>query len=48
MKPLNLKQSDTTNSNKTENETTKTRSQIQRTATKQRMKGLRLEHSDIN
>ena len=46
MKPLKLEQSDALDSTNTENETTKTKSQIQRTATKQRMKPLRLEHSD--
>ena len=43
MKPIKLEQSDALNSNKTENETTKTKSQIQQTATKQRMRPLKLE-----
>jgi hypothetical protein len=43
MRPISLEQSDTMNRNKTENETTKTRTI---NATKQRMSPLKLEQSD--
>jgi hypothetical protein len=47
MRPLKLEQSYTTNSNKTENETTKTRTiRYIYTATKLRMRPLKLEQSD--